>query len=135
QTEVSSFDGPSTDIGNGIAVAGWIHNALVNAGASAWHYWWLTGRNNDNEGLLNVGGIRTKRLFALGNFSKFIRPGFVRVGTTGGPGGVQVSAYKDPLTNAPALVAINGSGADVPFGATMSGISAAAVTPWVTSAT
>ena len=38
QTEMSSFEGFTTDIGNGITVAKWIHGALVNASASAWHY-------------------------------------------------------------------------------------------------
>ena len=49
----------------------------------------------------------TKRLYTLGNFSKFVRPGFVRVGTSGGPGGVYVSAYKDPVANTVATLAIS----------------------------
>ncbi len=135
ETEVSSFDGPSTDINNGITVAGWIHSALVTGGASAWHYWWLIGLNNDNEGLLNKGGVITKRLYTMGNFSKFIRPGFVRLGTTGGPTGVSLSAYRDPVSGALAVVAINTTAAAVPFALQISGASAAALTPWTTSAT
>ena len=134
QTEMSSFDGPRTDIANGIEVAKWVHTAVAGASASAWHYWWLIGMNNDNEGLLNPGGVLTKRLYTLGNFSKFIRPGFVRVGTSGGPSGVYASAYKDPATNALAIVAINDNGSSVPFGVTLNGLTAATVTPWVTSA-
>jgi len=135
QTEMSSFESFSTDIGNGITVAKWIHNALVDASVSAWHYWWLMGLNGDNEGLVNAGGETSKRLYTLGNFSKFIRPGFVRVGTSGGPSGVYVSAYKDPASNTVAIVAINDTASSVPFGLTMNGITAASVTPWVTSAT
>ena len=135
QTEMSSFDSPATDIVNGITVAKWIHGALADASASAWHYWWLIGQNGDNEGLLNIGDEPTKRLYTLGNFSKFIRPGFVRVGTTGGPSGVYVSAYQDPATNTVVIVAINDSGSSAPLGVELNGVTAASVTPWVTSAT
>ena len=39
-----------------------------------------------------------KRLYTLGNYSKFVRPGYVRVGTSGATpaGGVLVSAFKRP---------------------------------------
>jgi O-glycosyl hydrolase len=39
------------------------------------------------------GGSATnppKRVYAMGNFSKFVRPGFVRVGVTGAPASVQI---------------------------------------------
>ena len=132
---MSSFEGFSTDIGNGIKVAKWIHDALVNGSASAWHYWWLIGLNDSNEGLLSLNRVPTKRLYTLGNFSKFIRPGFVRVGTSGGPSGVYVSAYKNPVTSSVVIVAINDSGSAVPLGVTMNGSIVETVTPWVTSAT
>ena len=135
QTEMSSFDGPSTDITNGITVARWVHNALVDGSVNAWHYWWLIGISADNEGLLNIGREPTKRLYTFGNFSRFIRPGFVRVGASGAPAGVYTTAYRDPVTNTLVIVAINDSGGDVPLGVTLNGITIAAVTPWVTSAT
>ncbi len=45
ETEMSGVmywpeQGRSSDINNGIAVAGWIHSALVVGQASAWLYWW-----------------------------------------------------------------------------------------------
>jgi O-glycosyl hydrolase len=135
QTEMSGLDMPSTNIANGITVARWVHNALVNGSVNAWHYWWLIGLNNDNEGLLNIGREPTKRLYTFGNFSKFIRPGFVRVGTTGAPAGVYATAYKDPVTNTIAVVAVNDSGSNVPLGVALNGTTVPTVTPWVTSAT
>ena len=134
QTEVATFDGPNTDIGNGIMVAKWIHRALVNGSASAWHYWWLIGQSADNQGLINPGGVSTKRLYTVGNFSKFVRPGFQLVGLTGPlPAGVTVSAYTNAATGAIVIVAINENGSATPASFFVPGTHTA-TTPWVTSA-
>jgi glucuronoarabinoxylan endo-1,4-beta-xylanase len=135
ETEVSSFDGPSTDIGNGITVATWIHRAIVTGSVSAWHYWWLIGQNADNEGLINPGNVPTKRLYTVGNFSKFVRPGFELVGVTGPvPAGVSVSAYLNPANGAIVIVAINQNAGSTPISLFAPGTHNSA-TPWVTSAT
>ncbi|HEX3776573.1 MAG TPA: malectin domain-containing carbohydrate-binding protein [Polyangiaceae bacterium] len=134
ETEVSSFDGPSTDIGNGLTVASWIHRALVTGQVSAWHYWWLIGQANDNEGLINAGNVPTKRLYVLGNYSKFVRPGSNMVGITGPvPSGVSVSAYFNAATGGIAIVAINANAADTALPLFVPG-SHSSATPWVTSA-
>jgi len=74
-------------------------------------------------------------LYTIGNFSKFIRPGWVRIGATANPvGGVYVSAYKDPSSGNFAIVAINQNGTAVPLNFVLNGFAAASVTPWVTSA-
>jgi O-glycosyl hydrolase len=135
ETEVSSFDGPSTDIGNGIAVGKWIHGAMTVANANAWHYWWLISLNNDNEGLLNKGGVLTSRYYVLGNYSKFVRPGWVRVTTAGGPASVYASAYRDPATGNFAVVVINDTGGNVTQRFTFNGGLPGSVTPNVTSST
>ena len=135
QTEMSSFEGFDPSISNGISVAWWIHEAIVTGKVSAWHYWWLIGINADDEGLIgfNRNTQLTKRLFTVGNFSKFVRPGFVVVGASGAPNGVSVSAYKNPSTGAFVIVAIN-QGGDAPVTVTLNGLTAGSVTPWVTSA-
>jgi O-glycosyl hydrolase len=116
QTEMSGVrhwpeQGPSTDINNGVAVAGWIHSALTVGEASAWLYWWYEAYyQNDNEGLALIQGSSTiaKRYFALGNYSKFIRPGYVAVDVTGNSNAnVLISAYKNPTDNKIVVVAIN----------------------------
>jgi glucuronoarabinoxylan endo-1,4-beta-xylanase len=153
ETEVSGLSGsaqggPSTDITNGIAVARWIYNALVTGGASAWHYWWLVGQasNNDNEGLIfmpgdgpgGVGDVSSppKRLYTVGNFSRFVRPGYQRLDVSGPvPSGVQVAAFRNPADNTMAIVAINGNAAASPVTLFVAGTAwPGAVTPWVTSA-
>jgi glucuronoarabinoxylan endo-1,4-beta-xylanase len=135
ETEQSSFEGFDPSIGNGLMVAQWIHDAITIGNVSAWHYWWLIGINGDDEGLIGYSGntTMTKRLYTVGNFSKFVRPGFFVVGTSGAPGGVSVTAYKDPNTNAFVIVAINQNGSDIPVNVSLNGLTATSVTPWITS--
>lgn len=139
QTEMSGVkwwpeQGPSSDINNGIAVAGWIHSALVVGDASAWLYWWYT-QTGDNEGLV-LGNTDTKRHYTMGNYSKFVRPGYTRVDVGGMvPTDVLLSAYKGP-DGTVVVVAINKAKSDQSVPITISGGSAlASMTPWVTSAT
>jgi glucuronoarabinoxylan endo-1,4-beta-xylanase len=143
ETEVSGvaghgpiITGPSSDIANGLVVAQWIYSGIVTGGASAWHYWWLVSSNNDNEGLLLQGGGVTKRLYTMGNFSKFVRPGYKRVGVSGPvPPGVSVVAFQNPTDNTVAIVAINANTTSAPASLFVSGTSwPTQVTPWVTSA-
>jgi glucuronoarabinoxylan endo-1,4-beta-xylanase len=150
ETEVSGLPplgAPDLTIVNGLQVAGWVYDAIVDGGASAWHYWWLVSyNNNDNEGLLfepgagpgDAGDVGSppKRLYAVGNFSKFVRPGAARVDVSGAPPGTRIAAFQDPTTNATAIVAINSGTADIAFTVTIAGsASTTAFTPWVTSAT
>jgi len=127
--------GPSSDINNGIAVAGWIHDALTTGQASAWLWWWYQATaTNDNEGLLLMSGTDTKRHWVLGNYSKFIRPGYTRVDVTGAvPANVLLSAYK-ATDGTVVVVAINKGTAAVSVPISIAGGTApASLTPWVTS--
>ena len=95
--------GPSCDISNGVAVAGWIHSALVVGQASAWLWWWYSGAPaptttrgcpQEREQRHGCSGGDTKRHYTLGNYSKFVRPGYHRVDVTGtAPSSVLLSAY------------------------------------------
>ena len=81
--------------------------------------------------------IQASRAFwALGNFSKFIHPGFVRIGTTAtNASNLYVSAYKDPTSGQLVVVVINKNtdARQVKFNAT--GFTSAIVTPYITSST
>jgi glucuronoarabinoxylan endo-1,4-beta-xylanase len=142
ETEMSGVkwwpeEGPSSDINNGVVVAGWIHDALVNGPASAWLWWWYQAQGtNDNEGLLLQNGTVAKRLYTLGNFSKFIRPGYTRVDVAGtNPANVLLTAYKG-TDGTVVVVAINKGTAAATVPITIAGGTApASLTPWVTSAT
>jgi glucuronoarabinoxylan endo-1,4-beta-xylanase len=130
--------GPNVTIDNGILVAQWIYEALVVGGASAWHYWWFISAGDDNGGLLPNSLAMTKRLYTIGNFSKFVRPGYqlVSLGGSAVPSGVQAVAFVNPANGGVAIVAINANMTATPLSFYVSGTSwPANVTPWVTSAT
>jgi glucuronoarabinoxylan endo-1,4-beta-xylanase len=111
-----------------------IHDYFTVANASAWEYWELAYQSA-NFGLTDASFTPAQRFYVVGNFSKFIRPGWVRIGATANPvGGVYVSAYKDPSSGNFAIVAINQNGTAVPLNFVLNGFPAASVTPWVTSA-
>jgi glucuronoarabinoxylan endo-1,4-beta-xylanase len=137
ETEVSGVmywpeQGPSSDIKNGIAVAGWVHSALVVGEASAWLYWWYQ-QSSDNEGLV-LSGTLTKRCYTIGNYSKFVKPGYVMVGVAGNSNAdLLLSAFTG--TDGTVIVAINKGSKDLSVPITIAGGTApASCTPNVTSA-
>jgi len=127
--------GPSSDIDDGLVWAGWITDAFTTGHASAFHAWWIASLNSDNEGLLTMSGGTTKRMYALGNFSKFIRPGYRRVDVSGTPpASVRLTAYVNPGDGTVVIVALNGGSAAVALPLFIAGKAPCALTPWVTSA-
>jgi glucuronoarabinoxylan endo-1,4-beta-xylanase len=158
QTEMSGLaGGPEAtwdpSITDGIAVALWIHSAITAGGVTAWCWWWAINeggsgsppQNTDNEALIVTGTAGdiiasptlTKRLYTLGNFSKFVRPGFVRHSIVGSlPANVSASAYRDPASGQVVVVAINNSGSTANLNLAVAGGTApVAMTPYVTSGT
>lgn len=141
QTEMSGVkwwpeQGPSSHIQNGVAVAGWIHNALTVGEASAWLWWWWKALGATNEGLLNSDGSDTKRRYTFGNYSRFIRPGYTRVNVTGPiPENILLTAFK-AADGTVVVVAINKGTTQAVVPITIAGGTApASMTPHVTSAT
>jgi glucuronoarabinoxylan endo-1,4-beta-xylanase len=128
--------GPSSDINNGVAVAGWIHNALTVGEANAWLWWWYKALGSTNEGLLQSNGGDTKRHYTFGNYTKFVRPGYVRVDISGSiPTDVLLTAYKGS-DGTVVVVAINKGTASATVPISIAGGTApASLVPWVTSAT
>lgn len=142
ETEVSSGPGIGPDNGcdgcfnpsmsNALMWANIINYNLSVANESAWNYWALIGRGNYDYGLWN-NGVVSKRAYVIGNWSLFVRPGWVRIGATATPQtNVQVSAFENPLTGAFAIVAINSNGNSVSQQYSLSGLSASEVTPYIT---
>jgi glucuronoarabinoxylan endo-1,4-beta-xylanase len=100
ETEVCTLTGIwDSSINDALLWAIRIHSFLVNGNINAWHWWWLTSHSKDpnraNQHLLNVNGVPAQRLFAIGSFSKFIRPGFLRIGITAQPQNeIYISAFR-----------------------------------------
>jgi glucuronoarabinoxylan endo-1,4-beta-xylanase len=123
-------------MGSALRVYQMIHDALVVANMNAWHYWWVYPVTNDNGALWDQGiNAPTKRLFIMGNFSRFVRPGYQRVATSANaPNGVLLSAYRNTADGSVVVVAANNNNTAISLSLFVSGSSPCSFTPWVTSA-
>lgn len=146
QTEMSEFCGCiENTIDNGIKWARWIHEFMTRAETSAWLYWWAVSVVDDGtsqQTLVNLKksdmtAVINKRLWTLGNFSRFVRPGWVRVETRTDAysPNTLLSAYRDPSTGKFAVVAINDGTKSRDISLALNGFTSASVTPYRTSAT
>jgi glucuronoarabinoxylan endo-1,4-beta-xylanase len=118
ETEWSTFEGLNNNWDDGSAASGFtwaqhIYTGLTSANLNAFLYWWgaIGGGTNDNEGLLQVNGSNVTtagRLWAFANYSRFVRPGAVRIGSTSGDNNLQTSAYKNS-NGTVAIVVLNNS--------------------------
>jgi glucuronoarabinoxylan endo-1,4-beta-xylanase len=126
QTE-ASLSHCAWDIDGALAWATKIHQGLTAANVSAW-LWWNLFLWADNQSLIaNTIGVGpavcsdpasvgthdgrnysvSKVLWALGNYSRFIRPGFVRMHTSSSHSSLLASSYRDPVTGRAVVVVIN----------------------------
>jgi glucuronoarabinoxylan endo-1,4-beta-xylanase len=81
ETEMSDVSGAGNDtsITSGLVIAGWIQACIVGASMNAYHHWWMRaydGAGDTNEVLVPQANTATKKLWCLGNWSRFVRPGF-----------------------------------------------------------
>ena len=141
QTEDSNLDGRyNGSIDDGLTWSTEIYKALNGGHFSAWFYWWVMTLQNDNQGLINAN-VSTdsfqvpKRLYVMGQFSRFIRPGSVMLGSTSSDASVQVTAVR-PATGSVAVVLANTGKTSQTLTVSLTGTTApATVTPYRTSAT
>ncbi|MBY0013387.1 carbohydrate-binding protein [Paenibacillus typhae] len=113
-----------------LEVAYHMHNAMAEADFQA-YVWWYIRRQ---YGPMNEDGTISKRGDSMAQFSKFIRPGYVRVDATKNPDtNVYTSAYKGD--NKVVIVAINKGTSAVNQNFVLQNGTASSVSPWVTDAT
>jgi len=119
------INGSKRDLGIGPALylARTIHNDLAVANAAAWQWWVAISPYDYKDGLIYIDRNKTdgayhdsKMLWALGNYSRFVRPGAVRVAAelVQKPASEQqllVSAYHDVARKQLVMVVVN-SGTD-----------------------
>lgn len=111
----------------------------MNAGANAWMYWNLDCGTQHFNGPSNMcltdqDGSFAKRAYVLGQFAKFVRPGWRRI-SVANQGSLLITAYRGPSTQF-AVVVVNSNrwlGREEKF--RFSGFPArpASVTPWLTT--
>ncbi|MFZ9034267.1 MAG: glycoside hydrolase, partial [Anaerohalosphaeraceae bacterium] len=95
-----------------LTLANEIMDDLLIGRVSSWQCWIAVSKYDFHDGLIYVDDTAktfqtTKRLWAKGNFSKFIRPGFRQVKTAHNLKGVKLLAAQSPNEKELVLVAIN----------------------------
>ena len=125
--EVGGGPGRDTGMDTALYVARVIHSDLTIANATHWSWWLAVSQADYKDGLIYITPERdtpvthdgqvldSKLLWALGNYSRFVRPGMVRVGVSyddhrsplAAATSLMVSAYLDKKTRQLAIVAIN----------------------------
>jgi glucuronoarabinoxylan endo-1,4-beta-xylanase len=144
ETEWSTFDNfdaawdDNTDA-SGFTWAQHIYTGLTAANLNAFFYWWGVTTSTDNESLIQLSGTTVnvaKRLWAFANYSRFVRPGAVRIGASTSDSTLDVTAFKN--TNGTlAIVVLNTASSDTAasFSLQNTGVAnGAMVTPYLTNA-
>ncbi|MCL2659211.1 MAG: hypothetical protein FWD64_01650 [Acidobacteriaceae bacterium] len=130
-------------IEDGLAAAQEIHNSLVTGQFNAYVWWWSLdwtyGKNQTtvNFGLLDPHDNPTFYGYALGQYARFIRPGFYRYEATENPGkNVYVSAYSGSEAGAArhVIVVINAGSTPVTQTFTIKNADIVSMRPWQTTA-
>jgi glucuronoarabinoxylan endo-1,4-beta-xylanase len=142
QTEISNLNGNDPSITDGLRWSKEVHDFMTVTQGNAWCYWWgACYKTNVGEGLIRMNmNSKTytvdKRLYTIGQFARFVRPGWQRFSASANPvSGVYVTAYKDPATGDFAIVALNNGSSGQSITYTLKGFAPGSVTPYTTSAT
>ncbi|WP_081832196.1 glycoside hydrolase family 30 beta sandwich domain-containing protein [Bacillus sp. UNC125MFCrub1.1] len=111
-----------------LGVSEHIHQSMVEGDFQA-YVWWYIRRS---YGPMKEDGMISKRGYNMAHFSKFVRPGYVRIDATKSPeSNVFVSAYKG--NNQVVIVAINKNNAGVNQHFVVQNGSVSQASRWVTS--
>jgi glucuronoarabinoxylan endo-1,4-beta-xylanase len=130
ETEV--YFGSDDTITNGVALAVQVHAFMTVAQANAFHYWWLLGSGNGSL-VGNSTANPAKRAYVMGNYSRFVRPNYYRLGVSNNNGATLVSAYKDPASGTFAVVAANATTTSISQTFQLTNFTAASLIPWITA--
>ena len=110
------IDGAKRDLGINAAlyVAKVIHEDLVYANAAVWQWWIAISPYDYKDGLIYIDKDEkdgnyydSKMLWALGNYSRFIRPGMQRIKLDVKADGLYASAFADAARHKLVLVFVN----------------------------
>ena len=117
-----------TPLSSALLLAGLIQADLTTASASAYVHWWYTD-------LVDSAGVPNKNLWAIGHFSRFVRPGSSRLEAPSRlTDDLRLAAFKDAAGTELTLVAINRGSADATFAIELDSGTLGSVSSYRTSA-
>ncbi|MGH3290748.1 MAG: glycoside hydrolase family 30 protein, partial [Trebonia sp.] len=114
-----------------------IYTGLTAANLNAFLYLWgasTTGLTGPNTGLVEVKGntvATSGRLWAFAGYSRFIRPGAVRIGTTTSDAGLDVTAFRN-TNGSIAVIVLNRAHSRQVATFSLRGLTGAHATPYLT---
>jgi O-glycosyl hydrolase len=111
-TWTNTWDGSGE--ATGITWAQRIQTALTGANVNGFLYWWGISNTHHDSALIGLTGSTldpSKRFYALSNYSRYIRPGAVRIGASGGDGALRTSAFRNTDGSVVVVVLNTGTGA------------------------
>jgi glucuronoarabinoxylan endo-1,4-beta-xylanase len=143
QTEWADFNpyNPAWDDGSAASGFTWaqhIYTALTGANVSAFLYWWGVNTSDTNSGLIHLTTDNTlevsSRFWAFTNYSRFIRPGAVRIGTTTANSNLDTAAFRN-LDGSTTIVVLNTASSDAATSFTLQHCGGAVAIPYLTNGT
>ena len=135
QSEWCQMEGGSDfGIDPALVLARCVHEDLTILDCTAWQTWIAVTRYDYKDGLIHADTdsktvTDMKRLWALGNWSRFVRPGYVRIGATSPADKLLVSAWQSADGKQTVLVVVNEAAESI-----AAGIPGTNHTAWETSA-
>jgi glucuronoarabinoxylan endo-1,4-beta-xylanase len=107
-----------------------VYAAFTTGGVNGWHYWWT-------QAFIPNASSPPAQYYALGNFSKYVRPGYYRVDVSGAPTPSSskplVVAFSNLGDNTVTIVVVNGGSAQSATFFVAGTAWPASVTPYVTT--
>lgn len=121
---------------DGFTVASAVHDALTKGNTSGYVYWYGASLGA-TRGLIQLDGADyhvSKRLWALAGYSRFIRPGAVRIGATTPDTNLRLSAFRN-TDGTLTVVALNAgtSAQQVSYSLQNTGVGTGTATPYLTN--
>jgi glucuronoarabinoxylan endo-1,4-beta-xylanase len=141
QTEVSNLRTNYPELRDGLYWAKVLHTHVAENNTNAWLYWWAVSFPRSGQGMVHLDSQNKtytvdKRLYTMGNYSRFVRPGYIRVQTNSElSAGVLVSAYKSEPDKKLVVVVINENINPRELELNLAGVNALSAAPWRTSET
>jgi len=141
QTEAANLGRNYPDIRDGIYWAKVLHTHIADNRTNGWLYWWAMSPYPAGGSMVHMDTKTNtytvdKRLYTIGNYSRFVKPGYFRVQTNSElSSGVLVSAYKSEQARQLVVVVINENVNPRDLELRLNGINATRAAPWRTSQT
>ncbi|NLG84114.1 MAG: hypothetical protein GX493_05790 [Firmicutes bacterium] len=120
-TEVSNLKQDDPTMDDGLMWANFIRKCLYDGGVNAFLYWWIyqsysSGTKPTGEGLINLESTGEgmalhdpRRLWTIGQYARFVRPGWRLLGVSSSASQIGVAAFVDPAGEKIAVVIMNNS--------------------------